>query len=224
MSFTLEKVVPWGRSFEEYVSMFCLSKNDLNLRILGCGDGPASFNAELTHRGGNIISTDPLYQFSASEIKTRIKATYHLVLEQTKKNQAEFLWKQIKTIEELGCVRMAAMAKFLEDYPHGRERYVTGELPWLPFSDNAFDMALCSHFLFLYSEQYSSQFHVQSIIELCRVAREVRIFPVLELGTKRSRHLESVIKELNQKGYQCVLKKVNYEFQKGGNQMLYVKP
>ena len=63
MAFTLEKVVPWGRSFDEYVAMFALSKHDLEKRILGCGDGPASFNATHFRHGGKIISADPLYQF-----------------------------------------------------------------------------------------------------------------------------------------------------------------
>jgi hypothetical protein len=56
MSFTLNQVVPWGRSFEEYVAMFALTDVDLGGRILGCGDGPASFNAVLTSRGGRIVS------------------------------------------------------------------------------------------------------------------------------------------------------------------------
>ena len=45
--FTLDKVVPWGRSFDEYQRMFALTENDLGLKIVGCGDGPANFNAEV---------------------------------------------------------------------------------------------------------------------------------------------------------------------------------
>lgn len=48
MGFALDKVVPWGRSYEEYISMFDLSEADLQLRILGCGDGPAGFNSVLS--------------------------------------------------------------------------------------------------------------------------------------------------------------------------------
>ncbi|HJW86861.1 MAG TPA: hypothetical protein VJ440_09535 [Candidatus Brocadiaceae bacterium] len=51
MGFTLDKVVPWGRSYEEYVSMFDLTEIDLELRVLGCGDGPAAFNSALSKRG-----------------------------------------------------------------------------------------------------------------------------------------------------------------------------
>jgi hypothetical protein len=39
--FTLETVVPWGRSFDEYRRMFALSDDALQGRILGCADGPA---------------------------------------------------------------------------------------------------------------------------------------------------------------------------------------
>ncbi|SCN47366.1 hypothetical protein BAZMOX_117817_1 [methanotrophic endosymbiont of Bathymodiolus azoricus (Menez Gwen)] len=30
-------------------------------KFWGCADGPASFNAELSEIGGNIISIDPIY-------------------------------------------------------------------------------------------------------------------------------------------------------------------
>ncbi len=47
MVMQLEQVVPLGRSFDEYQKMFKLSSEDLQQRILGLGDGPASFNTEL---------------------------------------------------------------------------------------------------------------------------------------------------------------------------------
>jgi hypothetical protein len=181
MSFTLKDVVPWGRSFDEYVAMFALSEADLQRRILGCGDGPASFNASLNRRSGHVVSVDPLYRFGVEDVRRRIDETYEQVIEQTRKNRHEFVWTSIKTVEELGRVRLAAMEAFLADYPSGvrQGRYVEGHLPHLPFGDKQFDLAVCSHLLFLYSEQLSADFHVSSIRELCRVAREVRIFPLL---------------------------------------------
>ena len=56
MPFSIDRVMPWGRSLEEYRAMFSLSEDDLARRILGCGDGPASFNAELSVRGGSVVS------------------------------------------------------------------------------------------------------------------------------------------------------------------------
>jgi hypothetical protein len=63
----LEEVVPWGRTLEEYQSMFSLLETDLSAKILGCGDGPASFNAEMTELGHSVVSIDPVYQFSAEQ-------------------------------------------------------------------------------------------------------------------------------------------------------------
>ncbi len=225
MPFTLDKVVLWGRSFEEYVLMFSLSEEDLKKRILDCGAGPASFNSILTRRGGKVVSADPIYKFSASEIRQRIEETCEEILEQTRKNMHEFVWNHITSVEELGRVRMKAMEEFLSDYPSGlREgRYKQAGLPVLPFQDKEFNIALCSHFLFLYSEQLSEDFHIDSIKELCRVAEEVRIFPLLEIGSIKSRHLGSVLNTLKQQGYSVEILPVEYEFQRGGNEMLRIK-
>jgi hypothetical protein len=77
----LHNVVSWGRSLTEYQPMFALSEGDLQKRILGCGDGPASFNAEMTSSGRQTVtSVDPLYTFSLPDIARRIaenRATYH---------------------------------------------------------------------------------------------------------------------------------------------------
>lgn len=225
MSFTLNKVVPWGRSFDEYLAMFALTENDLKKRILGCADGPASFNPRMTHRGGHVISVDPIYRFDANEIRNRIDKTYEEIIEQTRRNKNEFVWEHISSVEELGKVRMDAMNDFLTDYPIGLNegRYIDASLPTLPFKDKEFDIALCSHFLFLYSEHLSEIFHIQSIKELCRVAIETRIFPLLELEAKKSKHLDAVTNKLEQNGFVVNIEKVPYEFQKGGNEMLRIK-
>lgn len=205
--------------------MFSLSGADLQKRILGCGDGPASFNALLSRQGGQILSVDPLYRFTKEDIRKRIKETYADVMEQTRKNSHEFLWTHIESVDELGRIRMTAMEEFLDDYPQGVEqgRYVDGELPHLPFADHKFDLAVCSHLLFLYSEQLSEDFHVASIRELCRVANEVRIFPLLELGSKISRHLQAVTDRLSKMEYSVNIFSVSYEFQRGGNQMMKIR-
>lgn len=223
--FTLEEVVPWGRSFDEYHRMFGLSDDDLVRKILGCGDGPASFNAEATRRGAAVISCDPIYRWEAVHIRERIAATYDQILEQTRRNADEFVWESIRSVEELGQVRMAAMEAFLDDYSQGKAqgRYVEAELPSLPFTDSSFDLALCSHLLFLYSTQLSEAFHRESLRELCRVAREVRIFPLLALGGHRSPHIAPCMAELRDAGHDVSIENVPYEFQRGGNQMMHIR-
>jgi hypothetical protein len=89
--FALDQVVPWGRSFEEYRRMFALSDADLQLKILGCADGPASFNAESTRRGTTVISIDPLYRLDTKAIRDRIAATYDQMLLQAQRNLQQFV-------------------------------------------------------------------------------------------------------------------------------------
>src|SRR5262245_30407587 len=143
--FTLDEVVPWGRSFDEYQRMFALTGDDLQLRLLDCGAGPASFNVHATRSGSRVISCDPLYQWDADDIQQRIAATYDTVLEQTRRNREEFVWSEIPSVDELGALRMSAMSAFLADYDNGKAagRYVDAQLPVLPFLDNSFDLALC---------------------------------------------------------------------------------
>ena len=204
--------------------MFALSSDDLHRRILGCADGPASFNAEATTSGLSVVSCDPLYRFTTEQIGRRIAETCDIIIEQTRRNQDEFVWTSISSVEELRQLRMASMDKFLADYELGKEqgRYVVAELPQLPFRDGAFDLALCSHFLFLYSEQFTTEFHVVAIRELQRVASEVRIFPLLALGAKPSPHVSFVKRQLETDGWHVGIEVVPYEFQRGGNQMMRV--
>ena len=79
--FTLDQVVPWGRSFEEYQRMFALTDEDLRLRIIGCGDGPASFNPEAARRGARVTSCDPIYRWDVAQIRNRIDVTYDEIIE-----------------------------------------------------------------------------------------------------------------------------------------------
>src|SRR5262245_26761336 len=109
VAFHYETVVPWGRSFDEYQRMFALTEQELKLRILGCGDGPASFNAAMAQRGRRVISCDPLYQWTAPQIQARIDATYEQVISQTRQNQAQFVWTVIRSPDELGQRRLTAM-------------------------------------------------------------------------------------------------------------------
>lgn len=225
MGFTLDKVVPWGRSYEEYVSMFNLTDTDLGLRILGCGDGPAAFNSVLTTRGGTIVSADPVYAFNAEQIRKRISKTYDTVMTQMRENHCDYVWEAIRSTEQLGSLRMSSMETFLADFDAGRKegRYISCKLPSLPFKRGEFDLALSSHFLFLYSAHFSVEFHLQALQEMLRVARELRVFPLLTLEGAPSPHLPVVIRHFENHGFTVEVKHVPYEFQRGGNEMLVIK-
>ncbi len=224
MAFTLERVIPWGRSLGEYRRMFHLNETALRGSILGVGDGPASFNAEMTAQGYAVISVDPLYEFSYAQIRQRIDETYATVIDQMWPILDMYVWDEFGDPNGLGQHRLATMDRFLTDYERGvaQGRYVIGELPQLDFGDSQFALALCSHLLFLYTEQLSYAFHLAAVKEMCRVADEVRIFPLLDLAVQRSRYLDPLCAELMQQGYRAEIVRVNYEFQRGGNQLLVV--
>lgn len=220
----LNNVVPWGRSYEEYVEMFALSPQDLEGKTLDCAAGPASFNAEATQKGYRVTSCDPIYRFTAKEIAGRIDDTYETVVTGAKANRDRYVWEEISSPEHMGQARMVAMRRFLEDFPPGLEkgRYRPDELPSLGFGNGEFDLALSSHFLFTYSKQLSADFHVAAIEEMCRVASEVRIFPLLNYDGRPSRLLRPVVSKLQARGYRAEMQRVPYEFQKGGNRLLSV--
>ncbi|ANQ47744.1 SAM-dependent methyltransferase [Flammeovirga sp. MY04] len=224
MTFKLNTTVPWGRTLEEYVKMFSLSDTDLDKKLIGFGDGPASFNQEMTSNGKSVVSLDPIYQFSENEIRERIEETRDIVLEQTKNNQEKFVWSTIKDLDDLEDIRMDAMNTFLEDFEEGKSdrRYISHELPAKTyFLDKDFDIALSSHFLLLYSD-LGLDFHIQAIDEMLRVAEEVRIFPIVNLNGERTELLDDIIKNYAGKNM-VLLQKVEYEFQKGANEMLVIK-
>jgi hypothetical protein len=221
----LANVVPWGRSFDEYRRMFALTDEELELRVLGCADGPASFNAQATRRGSRVISCDPIYQYGADQIRERIADSYDEILDRTRRNLDAFVWDVIHSVDELGETRLAAMNEFLDDYDEGRleGRYVAAALPALPFRSGSFDLALCSHFLFLYTIQLGGEFHGAAVREMCRVASEVRIFPLLALDGGRSPFVDQIEHELRAVDFVVSIEQVPYEFQRGGNQMMRIR-
>ncbi len=224
MALQLDKVVPFGRSFDEYVKMFSLTEADLQKSILGVADGPASFNAEGTERGYRIHSIDPLYEFGGLEIRERFYAVLDDVIRQVIASEGDWVWRYHSSPAELKARRVAACEQFCADYAQGKQqgRYATGNLPTLEAVDGSYDVGLCSHFLFLYSSQCDTDFHMAAMDEMLRVCKEVRVFPLLSLDGKKSPHLASVLEHLQQSGHTCTVETVEYEFQRGGNQMLRV--
>ena len=223
--YDLNRVFPWGRSFRDYVRMFDLTQEDLRRRILGCADGPAAFNSEMTTLGNTAVSCDPLYGFSADEIKGRIDAVYEDIIKESIQKKNCYVWNLYASPEEVGRVRMAAMREFLADYERGKQegRYLTESLPLLSFADNSFDLSLCSHFLFTYTHVLTLEFHRAAISEMCRVAREVRIFPLMDFFHQESAYVRPLVEQLTGAGYEVELRRVPYEFQRGGNRMLRVR-
>lgn len=224
MAVHFDQIVPWGRLRAEYELMFDLSAMDFSGGVLDCGGGPSSFTAEIHRQGYRAVSVDPIYSYSGLEIRSRFEATAGPMLAQVRATPNDWVWSFHGDPDGLLANRRSALEKFLADYETGlrERRYVAGELPALPFDAGSFGLALCSHLLFLYSDLLSADFHIRALRELCRVAREVRVFPLLTLQRKPSPHLSSVRAGLEKDGWATDVIRVNYEFQRGSNEMLRV--
>ena len=99
----------------------------------------------MTKRNGSVISFDLIYQFSKEDIEKRIEEVRTTVMQQMRANMDNYVWKNIKSLEELESTRMSAMRKFLSDYEKGKAegRYVFHELPdKLPYGADYFDIGL----------------------------------------------------------------------------------
>jgi hypothetical protein len=220
-----EPIVPWGRSLNEYRLMFDLSDADLNANILGGGDGPSSFNSEMTAAGRRVTSVDPIYAFPKQEIHQRVAESYAQIISQVNRDTEPYAWDYFRDLSHLGEVGLEATTRFFDDFEAGvaAQRYRPETMSHLSFPDRHFQLAISSHYLFFYGEQFTLEFHVEAIQELLRVADEVRIFPLLDVECKRCPYVGFVWNHFTANGFAVDLKNVDYEFQQGGNQMMRIR-
>ncbi len=225
MPFLLEHVLIWSRSFDEYQKIFSLKKDDLTKKILGCADGASSFNVTAKSQGLDVISCDPLYGLKPDEIEQKIRTSCELIYPKIVNSVDDFNWDYFNGPQVLRAQRLSASKTFLDDFSCKRnsEKYINASLPTLPFDDDSFDLALCGNFLFLYAEILSADFHINSVLELVRVAKEVRIFPLIGNDRKKPEQLKQVLKALDEQLVIYSIVEVNYHFTKGANQMLQIK-
>ena len=220
--FNLGGIVPWGRRFDEYEAFFALSDVATSTRIVDVGGGPASFAREAAARGFRVTAVDPIYQAAPQAIRDQFEVTAKAMRAGMVAAAYRFNWNFYGSEERVHQRRREALDLFLEDFVQNNARYVTGSLPHLPFGDGQFDIALSSHLLFLYGDDLDGAFHLAAMRELLRVAREVRVFPLVNLDGRPSSHLPVVMRALAAEGYVPQLQDVDFEFQIGATKMLRV--
>lgn len=93
------------------------------------------------------------------------------------KAQNHYVWANFKNVGELRINRLTALEDCTDDIVKGSGRYVPATWPTLPFTDQQFDLVPSAHFLFMYGDHLNYHFHIETINELLRVAKEeIRIF------------------------------------------------
>ena len=213
----------WGHNLADYQEMFSLTQQDLGQTILDVACGPDCFNAEMQQNNQPVVSCDPLFTHDEQHLRKLIKTQFDQALVNIKAQQDKYLW-QSTSLEQLAAQRWQNIEVFFNDFSQGKQqnRYIAGQLPKLNFSDGQFDFALCSHFLFGYRAGADEQEHLAAIIELCRVAHEVRIFPLLDNQGEISPLIGTILLTLQQQHLGLEIKEVPYHWQTKGNAMLRI--
>jgi hypothetical protein len=221
----LERIVFIGRTFEEYLDMFSLSEEKLQeKKIIDCPAGACSFTAVGNKLGLNITACDIAYYHSVEALKRKGLQDIEHAMEHMQKAKNNYKWDYFNDIEGLRKNRLNALQNCANDMKESSESYIPVALPNLPFKNEEFDILLSAHFLFMYADRLDYQFHVETLNELLRVAKEeVRIFPIVDLEGKRYEHLDTLIDYLANNGYTVEEVKVSYEFQTNANSMLKIK-
>lgn len=206
------------RSFEEYCRMFDLQASDLEGgAILDVAGGGSSFTAEARAQGYEAYAVDPRYE---GDMKAWIYEAAEEIATSTAKLAGlmeQFDWSYYGSLEshregrELSLVRFSNHVRSKE----GQGCYVAASLPSLPLGDDSYNLIFCSHFLFLYAEQFGYEFHEQAVAELIRVCKpggQIRIYPLISLHWKPYLHLERLIAHIRSLGCEAVLQETKLPF------------
>ncbi|MFG6149240.1 SAM-dependent methyltransferase [Halobacillus sp. B23F22_1] len=220
----LEKIIFIGRTYEEYLDMFSLKEESLiGKKILDCPSGACSFTAVGRSKGIDITAADMAYDHAGEVLEEKGRQDLQHAMEHMEEAKSNYIWSYFQNMEELKKYRQSALENCTQDWKEASDRYVPVVLPELPFKDEEFELVLSAHFLFMYADRLTYEFHLSSLQELVRVAKEeVRLFPVVDLEGRRYKRMEEVIDHLKAQGYTVKEVSVSYEFQKNANSMLVI--
>lgn len=221
----LSRIVFIGRTFDEYLLMFNLSKDELlGRKILDCPAGACSFTAVANQHGADVMATDIAYYHSFEQLTEKGFQDIEHAMLQMEKAKGNYLWDYFKSVDRLKDVRINALTDCAKDMKQSPDRYVPAVLPDLPFEDKEFNLTLSAHFLFMYKDRLDYDFHLQTIQELMRVTKEeIRIFPIVDTASHRYEHLDTLVDYIRCQGWDVEEVKVPYEFQREANSMLKIK-
>jgi hypothetical protein len=216
-------VLVTSRSYDEYVAMFGLGSPELSGRVLDCSAGAAEFAAVSASTAQSVVAVDPAYALPRTTLAEQSRGDQDRGNAIAAEFPDRFTWRWFGSPERRMVLRQRALARFVADFVTSSGRYVAGQLPQLPFRPAAFDLALCSHLLFTWADQLGREWHAAAIIELARVAAEVRIFPtVLQGAGEPVPFWNGLMDDLRRARLVTQLRTVDYEFQVGADQMLVV--
>lgn len=217
------------RGYAEYERMFDLDEETLRRgEVLDVAAGASSFAAEAAGKGIRAYGADPRYALSPERLSEEGLAEIESSTAKLERLAGRFDWSYYGDSERHKAGRLRSLRMFVADYgrPSAKERYVPDALPNLSFAGDRFSLVLCSHFLFLYGEQFDDAFHRAALEELLRVCRpggEVRVYPLLSLRWEPYPLLAELMAHLESQGAECSLRKSRLPFIPGSTDMLVLR-
>lgn len=211
-----------SRSLAEYRAMFDLDEGALAGRILDCCAGASSFVSEVVDGSADAVAVDPTFAWRRSDLVDEVIAGHDSGNQIIADNDGRFLWDWYGSQERRDDIRRQAARTFLADIAERPHRYIAAQLPHLPFADGSFELVLCSHLLFTWSNVFGADYHEAAMLEMLRVSGgEVRVFPLVVQGTGDPvPFLPDLLRRLEAAGSHVDVREVPYEFQRGANMML----
>jgi hypothetical protein len=216
-------VTGWVYNFSDYRQMFDLVEKELKKKVLDFPGSLSSFNAEMHVKHHKVITRDLFPSLDIQQVKKeaeRIVQQNELLLTKNK--------HRLKDASDLFISKIFenwhnSKELFLNDYEMAKRegRYLKIELLEFPFADHQFDIALCSDLLF-HTQARSGYSAEKFLSELCRVALEVRAFPLLDETGAISQELGPILQVLQLNNFGVEIRAVTYEEQKGHNAMLRI--
>lgn len=223
MSLELDDYLITGRTFKEYAAFFDLDIKTLQrIHILDCPSGASSFVAEAKKYGIDAQGCDILYRYDVDSLRLQGEKSIEKIYADTSwafDNDLSFY----HSIENHKKYRTSALKTFCADFNSVDYRFA--ELPKLPYADKSFDLVLSSHLLFVYDDRLDFAFHKASIEEMLRVAKEVRLFPLVDYKNSRVDEVENFSPFVYKiaEFFDAEIVKVEFEFQKNANYMMKIK-
>ncbi|QGQ97461.1 methylase [Paenibacillus psychroresistens] len=194
------------RSYTEYEKMFVLNEEELqNGVILDIAAGASSFTAVAKSKGFKAIAVDPLYLKSVPDMAEFGLNEITSSTDKLSKLTQAFDWSYYGSPELHRENRLRSLDVFMNDYARADANltYFTSALPVLSFASNTFSLILCSHFLFLYQEQFDYSFHINAVIEMlrvCQVGGQIRIYPIYDFKGLPFPNLQKLMNQIQEHG------------------------
>lgn len=213
-----------ARSLAEYSDMFGPGIGEREGRVVDCSGGAASAVAELCADGGDAIAVDPQYALGPDDLRALVLADLDRSIAHSHARDLEFDWDVRGGVVGHETIRRTAAERMLADLDAAPERYIAGALPQLPLASDSADLALCSHLLFTYADRLDLADHVDAIVEMARVAPEVRIYPLVDhAGNPLPELVRSVIARLKKERLSSRIEPVIRPFQLAATTRLVVE-